>query len=584
MKKLLSFILVIVFVLSACQICVSAAESDGNVYSEWKAQAGTISKLSDGLFQMNAFDESKEKTDANPKAARQAVWSGSLTEGKFTVVFDAASIFAGRGDKNADGTQKSGANDTAIIFGGKGVKDSKKTTVNNIEKDSSYYALMFSNDNLRIALVDKAWKGNVTTYPEAATINKSVSLKTELGDKWTAAKDSGKIALTVEFTAAGAVKVYVNGNHVKGLDRAEGICVPFGGDLGVRCGMGYHVPTKIYEVKVEKAVQGGGNETPEIPETPETPYVGDWYAKLGSISALEGGVFQIDPFDETKPASVTNVKGQRQAMWTGSLNAGKISITFDWASIVAGRGDKNADGTQKAGANDTAIIFGGNGIAQAQGDTINKIENASCYYAVMFSNENLRIARIQNGWQGTVDKFPAAIKDVSLKTQLGDDWTAAKADGKVKLSVEFTEAGAVKVYVDDLHVAVMDREEGSCVPFGGEVGVRCGNGFHVPTKIYDFSITEAGADIPEDPDDDTQGGTTGDNTGDNNTDNENEKPNTDSGNNATSGEANIGGTDEPTDAKVKIDTTTIIIIAVVAALAIAGAVIGIILAKKKKKA
>ena len=97
MKKILSFILVLVFMLGACQICVSADETAvGNVYSEWKAQAGSISQLDGGLFQINAYDSTKEKSPTNPTDARQAVWNGSLEEGKFSVTFDIESIFAKR--------------------------------------------------------------------------------------------------------------------------------------------------------------------------------------------------------------------------------------------------------------------------------------------------------------------------------------------------------------------------------------------------------------------------------------------------------------------------------------------------------
>ncbi len=551
-KRILSFLLVLTFILCALPICVSAEETGtGNTFEEWSAQVGSISKLDGGVFQINTGN-----------GHRQAIWNGTLEEGKITVTFDVDSIFAGHGGKNPDGTQKSGANDTAIIFGGNGVKASTATSVSGIENQSSYYALMFSDNNLRIALVDKAWKGNSSTYPEAADVNVSVNLATELKDAWTGIKASGKVELTVEFTKTGAVKVYVNGNHVDKLDRAAGTCVPFGGEVGVRCGNGFHVPTKIYNVNIEKNTN---------------VVVDGWSAKLGSVSPLEGGLFQINAFDESKPTSVNNVKGQRQAMWNGSLNAGKVSITFDWESIIAGRGDGSN------GANDTAIIFGGSGIAEAAGNNINQVESNSCYYVVMFSNENLRIARIQNEWQGGTDKFPAAISGVKLATELGDDWTEAKADGKIKLTVEFTETGAVKVYVDDMHVEKLDRAEGSCVPFGGEVGVRCGNGFHVPTKIYEVAIEEAVNDLPggEQP-----GDTGNENPGDTNPGNEN-TDNEDSEDNIGTPSDDNDGNDDNRDNKdnkddKKNDATLWIVIAVVAVVVIAGAVVGVVAAKKKK--
>ncbi len=489
----------------------------GDSIDEWTAKRGSISSISGGVFQINAHDKSIATDNVtNPSFTRIAMWYEDINEGKASITLDYASITARRapyGCSNPSG----GSNDTGIIFGGTGIKAYTGTgDANAIENVSQYYFLYFSNSSLKLAMVNKdnyvmkdvdndpttgeggkearvqqSWVGIIKDKADNSTLN--VNLDSKYKTVWEAAAAAGKITLSLTWSKDGSVKVLVNGTHIKELDGAAGTAVPFGGEFGVRAGMGYHVPTKVLDADIKDYTPNGNS-------------VDEWSAKIGQISSIDGGLFQINAWDESQATNKTlNPKHSRLAMWYGNLNSGKVSVTLDYASIKAGRGDG------KAGANDSGIVFGGSGIkAYTGGGDMNAMENASQYYFLYFSNSNLQLALVnkdnyidkdgdpntgtngkeaQKAWVGVInDKADNSALRVDLNAKYADLWKAAEKSGKIKLTVGWTEKGEVRVWVNDTHITELDGAKGTAVPFGGEVGVRCGMGWHVPTKVYAASV------------------------------------------------------------------------------------------------
>jgi len=225
----------------------------------------------------------------------------------------------------------------------------------------------------------------------------------------------------------------------------------------------------------------------------------DWSAKLGGISAINGGVLQINAWDENLPtANKTNPKHARLAMWNGELAEGRFSVTLDTAGILAGRGDGNP------GANDTGIIFGGKGIKAYSGTgNMYIIENNSQFYFLYFAKNNISLALAnkdnyvdadndpstpdtQKAWMGTQKNSAGQNLNVDLNAKYKSAWDAAKAAGKVELTVAFSTAGAFRLWINGTHIKELDAD--NLTPFGTELGVRAGMGWHVPTKIHDFKV------------------------------------------------------------------------------------------------
>ncbi len=557
--------LVLTFIICALPLSLSAAETgDGSKMADWTAKIGSISKLDGGVFQINAYSGSSPSL-TNKNHARLAVYNGEYKSAKISVTFDADGIFAKRSPQASN--PGAGSNDTGIVFGGSGIKayGEGKTdfTVNNIEDTNSFYFLYFSNDSLILArndkdrMVDNDGDGVAETKKTFASIA-SANLSSALGGAWTGIKASGKIKLEVEYTEEGAIEVWVGGNSISALSKPAGTCVPYGGEIGVRCGMGFHVATKIYEAKVAEVI-------------PPLPAPEEWMAKVGTISGL-------DP--ETDAFQIDSGSGPRQTMWKKYLKSGKISVTFDVASILGKRAPTASN--PGAGTNDTAIIFGGVDVLNSIGATVNNIENISQYYCLMFQEARLSVCLVdKNGvdatgnpkvWQGAI-KNPETDKSLSvdLKTVLGEDaWNAIVAADEITASVEFTEAGAINVWVNDTKIDALCSGDGTAVPFGADVGVRAGMGYHVPTKILDWEITGEISDTdpyyvaPDLP------GTSGPSS-----------PSNPSNPSNPSTPSTPSTPEEPKDEKDS-GATMWIIIAVVAAVVVAGAVVGVVVAKKKK--
>ena len=284
--------LVLTFILCALPLSLSAAETgDGSKMSDWTAKIGSISKLNGGVFQINAHNKNAANSLTNKAHARLAMFNGEYNAAKISVTFDKDSIFAKRAPYGCI-NPGAGSNDTGIVFGGDGIKafGEGKTdfTVNTIEDTNSFYFLYFSNDSLVLAkndkdgMTDKDGDGIAETKKTFNPIAKA-NLTTVLGNAWTGIKETGKVELTVEYTAEGAVQVWVNDNRIDTLCKPEGTCIPYGGEIGVRAGMGYHVATKIYAAEITEYV-------PPIP-APDT-----WIAKAGTITGLskEDDSFKID--------------------------------------------------------------------------------------------------------------------------------------------------------------------------------------------------------------------------------------------------------------------------------------------------
>ncbi len=308
----------------------------------------------------------------------------------------------------------------------------------------------------------------------------------------------------------------------------------------------------------------------------------EWTAKVGSISAVDGGVFQINAFDAGQKAATTNVKHARLAVWNGSLPEGSISVTFDTASLVAGRGDGRENGT-----NDTGIIFGAKGIkdfvAFSSNNNMNNdkegrgLEDTTQSYFLCFSigsskgSGKVTLKQINKGWSNGFSKSVPTSEFSSV-------WEAAKTAGKITVTIDFTEEGTLKVYMDGTHIPGFDRTD--VVPYGDEVAVRASMGWHVPTKVLAADIKEPEVIEPEQPGTEGEGteqpgteqpgteqpGTEGEGT---------EQPGTDN-----AGTDNTAG-DKKDDAKKDNSALIWIIVAVVAVLAAAG--IAVAIAKKKKK-
>lgn len=211
----------------------------------------------------------------------------------------------------------------------------------------------------------------------------------------------------------------------------------------------------------------------------------DWTAKIGTISAINDGTFQINAFDSSAAASLTNKKHARMAMWNGELAEGRFSVTFDTASILAGRGDRD----DHSGANDSGIIFGGKGIkayAVPANGSVNNVENNSQFYFLYFSNNSITLALADKAWVGLQKNAAGADLKTDLSKTHTDMWTAAKAAGKVEVTVAFSATGALRVWINGEHIPELDAD--NLKPFGTEIGVRNGMGFHVPTKVYDFKV------------------------------------------------------------------------------------------------
>ncbi len=576
-KRILSLLLVLTFVLCALPLSLSAAEvGDGSKISDWTAKIGKVVELENGVFQIPAYNEAEgPSTLVNKKQVRQAMYNGEYTAAKISITFDSYSVMAGRAD------DPKRANDQGIIFGGSGIKafGANKTDFNaaDIEYAANFYFLYFSGNNLVFASVEKdrmqEVDGEIKSKP-FKTIT-SVKLSEALGASWDTIKNSGKIKLDVEYTAQGAIKVRVNGNPIEKLSYEAGTYIPYGGEIGVRTGMGYHVPTKILAASITPITE----IAPETPDTPEVTDFEGWTAKVGSISALEGGLFRIDG---------NKLKAARQAIWNKYMTEGKISVTFDTDSLMATRAP-DAETNPNTGSNDTAIIFGGKAVYGSKGNSVNNIENISQYYVVMFMRDTLLVNRVNYGWQKTTEEFPARIS-IDLSKKYPDQWQAIKDSGKVKLTVEFTEKGAVKVSVGDIHITELDRDDGSCVPFGGEVGIRAGMGYHVDTKIFDVTIEGNVSDeeltvTPDTPDDPTDTPDDPTDTPDDPTDTPDDPADTPDDetpkDEAPKDEAPEDET--PNDDENKGGgSMTWIIIAAVAAVAIIVAIIGVVIAKKKK--
>ena len=234
--------------------------------------------------------------------------------------------------------------------------------------------------------------------------------------------------------------------------------------------------------------------------------IDDWSAKLGQISALDGGVFKINAWDANSATSNTlNPKHARLAMWNGSLAEGKFSVTLDTASIFARRAAPiiNADGSENWGANDTGIIFGGSGIKAYSGNgNMNVIENNSQFYFLYFSNNSISLAladktnyidndgdgtaETQKSWLGTQKNENGANLQVDLNVKYNAMWTAAKNAGEVEITVAFSANGALRVWINGVHITQLDTN--NLTPFGTELGIRCGMGYHVNTEVRDFKI------------------------------------------------------------------------------------------------
>ncbi len=504
-KRIVSIILVLAFALLALPMSVSAAT--GGKISEWTGKVGSISAINNGVFRVDAYDET-----TNPwNHAHLATWNGGLPEGTIEVTLDLAGIIKGR----SNGVLQEGTNDTGIIFGGEGVKDfvTYEGTTNQMngnatkgmEYTSKHYFLYFcikgSTGEGSVSISDV--NGGFGSGP-LGTWKASTS---DFADVWANAKNAGKITVKIFFTKTGTLRVYLDETLIPKLSKDN--AVPYGSDIGIRTGMGYGYNVDILKAKFRPI--GDDN-------------IADWTAKVGGISAIDNGVFQINAYDQNSAATQVNQKGARQAMWNGSIDEGKISITLDTASILAKRSPLATN--PGGGSNDTGIIFGGNGIKASTKTTVNNIEAETQYYTLMFTNDTLSInlvdknnyvmkdndndpttgedgkeASVHTPWVGKIrDKADDSLLSVSLASSYADLWNAATAAGKVKVTVEWTKAGAVKVWVDDTHITQLDGAAGTAVPFGTEVGIRAGMGYHVPTKVLaiDFGI----ADIPD----------TGDNT------------------------------------------------------------------------
>ncbi len=216
----------------------------------------------------------------------------------------------------------------------------------------------------------------------------------------------------------------------------------------------------------------------------------DWTAAVGSISRVSGGVFQLDAYDSSKPKDITNTNHARFAIWQGDITTGKISVTVDTASLLAGR----ADG--KSGNNDTGLVFAGKGLKSIspvlQGNNgVASYENGAQWFWLYWSGNTLILRTVNNGFSNGKD-----IKRVDLSSNA--NWTAATTAGKVKLTVEWDAQGAVKVWLGDNTTPVMDvAAADSAVPFGTEVAFRASMGHHVPTKIYSFEVSGTGLVAPQ---------------------------------------------------------------------------------------
>ncbi len=482
-KRILSLILVLSFVLCAMPIAVTAEETAAEettgvqtTIDNWSAKVGTISALENGVFKING--------DNTFKGARQAMYNGDLLEGKVTITFDTASIMAKR--SNLASNPGAGSNDTGIIFGGRGIKAVPSTTtngsgVNVIEAKSQYYVLMFSNDTISINMVDKTyenpWRG--VQKDKADNSSLSVNLATYYATMWTAAKDAGEVEVTLMFTSNGSAKVWLNGTHITQLDAAPGTLIPFGQELGVRAGMGFHVPTEIRKASIE-ALDGSS--------------IDEWTGKVGSISALENGIFAVDAYN----GGTCKVKHSHVATWNGSLPAGTIEVTFDMEAILAGRPDK-------VGVNNVGIIFGGEGIKDfvpfsatnnnMNNDSQNRgMEQCTSHYFLFFNigetaigttsgKGSVVISDVSNGgfsqgplrsWSASTDNFKSV-------------WDNAKEAGKITVKITFTETGSLRVYMDGTLISGLSKE--NAVPYGSDVAIRTGMGWDTSAKVLDAKIT-----------------------------------------------------------------------------------------------
>ncbi len=152
------------------------------------------------------------------------------------------------------------------------------------------------------------------------------------------------------------------------------------------------------------------------------------------------------------------------AVWNGSLYEGKMSVTFDYCSItVADRGPAASDpGT---GANDTGIIFGGEGIKASTKTSANAIQSDdnTYFYFLYFSKSTLNLARVDkdmdtdnssgDDWCGTIkdsadnSNLKYDLNASSAPQEYKDMWAAAKTSDKIEVTLAWSAAGAVLVSI-----------------------------------------------------------------------------------------------------------------------------------------
>lgn len=182
----------------------------------------------------------------------------------------------------------------------------------------------------------------------------------------------------------------------------------------------------------------------------------DWEVKAGNVSALDGGI----------------------ATWAAGANS---MITYK-GSISAGKVEVNAGLLDLYNEVHFYILFGAKGIKASTETTATAIMNDAnvSAYMVYYANGNIYLGKVVNGSYTTLLTVPFTYGHLCTRTT----------------TIEWTEEGAIKVWVNGSEIADFANAGNICVPFGNELAIR-GNTTSRAVSINSTTVTPDPATAPD---------------------------------------------------------------------------------------
>ena len=433
MKKLLSIVLALSFVLCASTVfAVSAAEVLlNNAGKGWTTERGVgwVYTSDDYLAYWKA------NTQYNTTYDWLSLKSGALAEGTITakvsakgnvgILFGGSSVAAKVGD---------GAGATEGVSRADGVKFILVSLM--VNSTATSLELYYDYNDAEHWTGDKKVTVALNDTPENAT---------KYGIDGTT-----DVEIKVDFTAAGKITAYVNGE--KAIESTDTEYPTFGTEHGfVVRGAAYTGTDMAGYIKTYETAE-------PIPEGVTTS--ADWKIKTGGFASNNTGLFT---FDYTKGSSPI-------AIYNGNIFCGKVTVRYNYEDVRAGSTPKKS------------IIFGAKGIKASAGTTAEEIQaddNTKFYRFVMENRRYwIEIIDADKCTSGNPDDWAGYLvqpKGYWNNRANGDDldfFNAMQSNSQYsEFTIEWTEKGALKISLNGTALSNLTLPEGSAVPYGSEFGI-----------------------------------------------------------------------------------------------------------------